>query len=494
MNELSAVGQLRSLQALDSPRHATHSELAARNTFLAELQVLASVLFGERIVVSEAVSFDSLGFLRVADNVLRKRPAPSRLSSPVYDPFVLACSPEVAAVPPRDQYRSMIARHLGDPTFFSGSAFGSINSTAQVQELGAMVAKREDDALHRQFQQHQDIRVFAESLARLERYFAAVPPILAQPAEPLQPALDRLLLFDPEGDEPYAEKIAAVRELARELVRGHGLECNRRSNLYSLLHRLGRAGPEAQGLKEYVDNYYCRRVAARTRANSAVYSPALSEAGEYSLAALLASRKTTGHDLEWAEGAAYITLPIAPENKSSAETIDWAKMWDIVLAEETIRSQQKLAQALRPWPIFKAEGLARAEAALVEHVGLLDRKLRSAGWSATYDGDWIRVRYTPGRGNLPGALSKGVIAGFSGAAGIAVAGAVDSGLSDPFEALGIYQVASRVFLNSAAIKTALEGLLTPVQQRLAVAPTISRGSLARLFGARGLQLPPRPRT
>ena len=477
---------LRSLQALDSPRHALTNPAVSQNGSVTELQILLALLFGEQIVVSEAVSFDSLGFLAAARKVLGSRPVAGRVRPLNYDPFVIACDPALIAAPPEEQYRATIVRHLGDTTFFSGSAFESINNTPQVQDVGKLVAEKRDAELQRRFHDHLDVRLFAESVSMLEDYFAVVPPVVARPPVPLQPSIDHLLSLrvDPERDE-NAERIQEVRELARELVEGHGLVCHRRSNLYSLVHELGWAGPVVQGLKDYVDNYYFRQIAVRTRANSAMYTPALSDPEGYGWAALTAGRRTTRQDLQWAESTAYIQLPLDAEPSASTTLIDWPAMWGILLADETVASQRRLVQALRPWPIFLDRGLEMAEEALADHIALINGKLRTYGWSAVYDSRrWIRLVHRPGRARARKVVTNALIGGLSGTATAAVETAFPT-----FAELGGFGVFFGVLLNADAIQSAIETALEPVHDLMG--GRLSRGSFARFMGPGALRLPPR---
>ncbi|MCI0623410.1 MAG: hypothetical protein L0387_17415, partial [Acidobacteria bacterium] len=108
----------RLIESFDSVRHSpTAPDLTERKTH-AQLELMLSMLFGERMAVPEPYSFDSLAFLSIAADVLTARP-PRRKNTPVWDPFLLFLR---EALPGHDSYRGMVADLLrkGEKFVLSG--------------------------------------------------------------------------------------------------------------------------------------------------------------------------------------------------------------------------------------------------------------------------------------------------------------------------------------------------------------------------------------
>ena len=130
-----------------------------------KIELMLSLLLGERMIVPEPYSFDSLGFLDIAARGLDQRPT-LRKDCPVWDPFLLALR---RYLPGHDSYRGIMGNLLRKPNFIL-SAWPEITDDIESRNQFAQCIEKGN---YSEVKKHFDPEKI-ERMERLDGYFSKV--------------------------------------------------------------------------------------------------------------------------------------------------------------------------------------------------------------------------------------------------------------------------------------------------------------------------------
>lgn len=173
-------------ESFDSVRHAP--DLTKESDYLTDalmhcrIETLISLLFGEQILIPEPYSFDSIGFVEVATEVIRSRkrllanPETRNIlaRTPVYYPFALSL---LRFLPNHDSFRGITALRFGNEKFILSSQpeiSEQYSRRRKASEIFQNSDKRFTDAV---VHLGEARRTYLEKLDDLNDYFSSTPDI-----------------------------------------------------------------------------------------------------------------------------------------------------------------------------------------------------------------------------------------------------------------------------------------------------------------------------
>ena len=362
----------RYIESFDSVRFAPDENIPGRREprqAQAELELMLTMLFGERMVLSEAQSFDSLQFLETAVTVLearRKIHTVKLNKTPVKRPFDLA----LRSGQPFSDYRSLVAARLEQhdpikkqPTFVLSA----------LSEISSDLKARRSLAEHVRAGNYQEATdsldgTLADRLSLLEEldgYFGKRSIQARDASASLRErvyALTKLDLSHLEAQGPYLRSIASTLE---DLEQTHGVRFDNRSSIRvdaGDLRQRGILGDnEYQFLAEYIDSAYNRVIAESVGASVGMFSTKGSAADiDFVLAEeasdlvnrylTVAEPNQQGREVR-GESPTQLALHIDPSTLATGELvklakIPWEKIWEVVTDDEWIRSNNQLHSAI----------------------------------------------------------------------------------------------------------------------------------------------------
>lgn len=388
--DASRIPHTRFIESFDPVRFPDSK--ADLNNVHARLDLLIqSILFGEQMIVPEPYSFDSVGFLRIASDLLRARPEPNamRVKSPAWNPFLLVLREQSGG-----SYRSMIATQLRNPRFIL-SGWSSVSKVEKDREsIAASVASGDwseaAQPLHGEYVEQLD------RVADLDAYFSTLQlPTAGPPEIPLPDYLDWLEAADFSGQQDeITEDVRRLQESVR-VLKAAGVDLNNRSEVRIRGRHLL---PEADydGIVEFIDSSYSEVVHSSTRGTSVILSTPLVHPSERQVFSgqELSTRAHHQNLRNLGKVGTSRSQRVALKVEDGIEYQEFlspSALWDIVTDEEWVRSAQRLREAASlPEPV-RADRLVRAREA---HIDVLAPML--AEWNIRNEGGWFTAN--PGNG------------------------------------------------------------------------------------------------
>lgn len=358
-----------------------------QNNVHAKLDLLIqSILFGEQMIVPEPYSFDSVGFLRIATDLLRARPEPTprRMQSPAWNPFLLVLREQSGG-----SYRSMIATQLRNPGFILSGWPTVSDKEKERAKIAAAVENGDWSEAARPL--HGD---FVEQLARvadLDAYFSTLRlPTAGPPAVPLPQYVEWLEKADVSGQEDEIGHDVRRLQNSAGVLREAGVDLNNRSDV-RIKGRDLLAEDDFKGIVEFIDSSYSEVVHSSTRGTSLILSTPLVHPSERQVFSAQELSTRAHHQRLRALGR-----PSQPRGQRVALKVDDgigyqdflspAALWDIVTDEAWIRSASRLREAAAMPPAERGSALVRAREA---HVDLLVTTLTE--WTIRSEGGWFTM-------------------------------------------------------------------------------------------------------
>jgi hypothetical protein len=158
------------IESFDSVRYAKLAERDVnKRRVQAEIELIYSLLLGRRIVVPEAHSFDSTGFLEIVTDALRTRPRNSDKEWIRY-PFILCLRQSYSS------YLEMVSSSFSREAFIL-SALPELNQDISLRRKLAEIMLEEDSftKIEREMRASNDSRLrFFSQIQELNRYFSEV--------------------------------------------------------------------------------------------------------------------------------------------------------------------------------------------------------------------------------------------------------------------------------------------------------------------------------
>ncbi|NLU22875.1 MAG: hypothetical protein GXW89_19520 [Phycisphaerae bacterium] len=382
----------RFIESFDGIRFTPQKESMQRKILHAELELMLALLFGEPVVISEPMSFDSQQFLDIACRVLDARSRLRFKDSPVWKPFLLAFRPKhYDPANPGRSYCNMLKSLFGQTGSEPGqhrfvlSAWPEVSDNVTLRkEMARSFERGSFDAISREVGREK-----LASLERLNEYFSAldvasgreitaVPPsphVQAHSPKVSMPEFGQWLMTTKESRFPkdLQEVAFKLREAVRRLPEGINV-FNDRSTIRTRRQEIIGATGEAvyPCLLEFIDSSYNQVVASSVRAQAVVFSTD--------------SRARPLSDVAAAETLSFAALPVEAQGQywsqptslhiaPSLEMVEglrprWADIWQVLTDDEWINSVTALQQAFQP--PFDYD---RAEEARLSHIDLLAQRL-----------------------------------------------------------------------------------------------------------------------
>lgn len=344
----------------------------------AEVELIYALLLGQKIIVPEAHSFDSVGFLEVITEALDARPKESLEKDWIREPFILSIR---ASYP---TYLSMVSKHLKEPKFIL-SALSEINNNIAIrQELAKYILRGDFD---------NTIQLFKSELSRgnwdccerkidkirkLNDYFSLLPVRKSNNlGERLEQYVSNLISSNniPEAlqQEPGFSKLqdglvklkkAGIQFFDRSTVRTRGRE-------YLDME-------EYLGIVEYIDGCYNAVIYQAIQADNGILTTTETTKGRYVSLAQLLSEESANLGPRDRIQEIFINRD-AEEFKGQLETWHkkredrWKSIWSIMLNDRWINSVNQLIKAISETPETKRD----AYKAHIKELQLLTRDYTS---------------------------------------------------------------------------------------------------------------------
>lgn len=353
----------RFIESFDTVRNGEEDENRKKH---AEIELMLSLLFGEPMVVSEPQSFDSLGFLKIATEVIDCRPKYIKRSH-IYNPFVLALRPG------HNSYRDMIYSLLRKENFIP-SGWSKITDIDERQTLASLIKDGKFDEAICSFNDYSDS---LEQLERLDKYFCKASPIYTkEPYIPLTDYTGYLAKLDiaelPPYLESYKESISDLKD-AVELLGKKNIDLTNRSVIR--LHGKDYFDEKIfKGILEYVDSCYNRVVASSVtgsvKEGTSIFSTDGDGENEYVLAAKDLTHSAMDAFSNNKSLSTNYSLCILPYEKIETKfKLDWTEIWDVLTDKTFFESVNNLHKALN-------SDYRTADQALSTHINLLSKSLQ----------------------------------------------------------------------------------------------------------------------
>jgi hypothetical protein len=375
----------RYLESLDSVRYVS-SEDIVRSKKHAEIEIMLSLLFGECVVIPEPYSFDSLGFLKIAGEILPVNKRQYVISkSPVLKPFKLAIRRDI---PGHSSYREMIGTLLKRDDF-SLSAWSEIDNNKGKREQLAEYVTNGKYREAKQCVDNQEDEQKIETLNLLDDYFSD-EKILC-PVKSSEKRLNSYVNWIAEIDCDYIDKIdtdSEIKECLENLVTEtkkiqKEAEGTDKRSIYKRITECkvenGDLDPNiARGILGFVDSCYNNIVAESVQATSRVITTKNHANNPYIQAVEEVTLQTISNLNKTIQSWDKLALWINPDNNSLDMFPEpsklWNNVWDIVLDDDWIQSVEKLHKAL----IVNSDNAGDlAEEALTQHIDFLAKALSS---------------------------------------------------------------------------------------------------------------------
>jgi hypothetical protein len=365
------------IESFDTVRHAPGAPDRDMKKTHAEIELMVSLLFAEPMVVPEAVSFDSLGFLDIAYDVLtaRQKVIKRARGSPAHKPFLLALRQGRKAT--YNNYLGMISSHLADPMFILSSNPTLDKQKRERQKLAKNIKRLPARAARREAEEVLGRDVVAK-IDFLNGYFSERGVV--------RKAIENAGLL-----EAYIDQLIMNNTNKRSLDLRRALEAlRRRVNLSnrSEVRRIGRDVIDQKSLEgavEYIDSCYNRVVAESVKATTALYSTGGDVKND-----LVLEAENSVNRFPVSPRANSLSLLMPLDKRVIKPLISWEDVWEKTLTDdEWVESVKKLRQAkLPPQSVRRVKDSfpfqkELYEEALRSHVALLAKKLTSEqeiGW------------------------------------------------------------------------------------------------------------------
>lgn len=316
----------------------------------AEIELIYALLLGQKIVVPETHSFDSVGFLEIVTKALDARPKKGLERDWIREPFVLS---KRASYP---SYLSMVSQRLEQPTFIL-SALSEINDNISIrQELSNFISQGNFNSLPQLLQNELSQQDYdscvqkIDNIRKINDYFSGL-----ESKEALNLG-NRL--------EQYVRNLINLNNIPQVLQEESGFK-----NLQDSLITLEQAGikfydrstvrsegrkylglEEYLGIVEYVDSCYNAVIYQAIGANIGILTTTETTQGIYVLLAQRLSEESAELDSndrirEWVNDRDSVAFQRSLEVWYGKRGDRWQSIWEIMLNDVWIQSANELMQA-----------------------------------------------------------------------------------------------------------------------------------------------------
>lgn len=314
----------------------------------AEIELIYALLLGQKIVVPEAHSFDSVGFLSVVTKALEARPTKGLSKDWIREPFVLSKRAAYTS------YLDMVSQRLSQPSFIL-SALSEINANTALRS--ALSAQISTGDFSRGFQLLQgevsgEVQASCEqkldNIRRINNYFADVP---SKEALNLGRELEKYVrnLITLNNIPAFLQQESGFQQLRDSLtaIEQAGIKFYDRSTVRDRGKQYLDT-EEYLGIVEYVDSCYNAVIYKATGADTGILTT--TEQGRYVDLAQVLSEESASLgprdriEVRFNDGddTAYKQLLESWHGKRNDR---WQSVWEIMLNDSWIKSVNELMQA-----------------------------------------------------------------------------------------------------------------------------------------------------
>lgn len=316
----------------------------------AEIELIYALLLGQKIVVPEAHSFDSVGFLEIVTKALDARPPEGLERDWIREPFVLS---KRASYP---SYLSMVSQRLEQPTFIL-SALSEINDNTSIRrELSNSISQGNFNHLPQLLQNELSQKDYdscvtkIDNIRKMNDYFSGLE---SKEALNLGNRLEQYVrnLIDLNNIPQILQNEPGFRELRGGLITLDqvGIKFYDRSTVRA--HGRDYLDPEKYlGIVEYVDSCYNAVIYQATGANTGILTTTETTQGIYVLLAQRLSEESAELDSndrirEWVNDSDSVAFKRSLEVWYGKREDRWQSIWEIMLNDAWIQSTNELMQA-----------------------------------------------------------------------------------------------------------------------------------------------------
>lgn len=390
----------RFIEAFDSVRHAPSYDNSKKDfnkprkeqLLHSKIETLLSIVLGERLLIPEPYSFDSLGFIETAVEVLesKKRIASFRRNTAaisttlISNPFVLCLMNR------NNDYRNMIAGRLRKENFILSALPHISNKQEKRKSFADYIQDSSKKFVDCVKYVGSEAKSYLENLDRLDDYFSQ--PIKTGPYRTLA-GTRKVNLVDTYVDWLVQAKLKAFRsdhipyvdklQIAFNKLKKNGIKLDNRSDI-RMRGRTCLDDDEYYLALEYVDSSYNRVLAKSTMAIMKTHSTGEVPITDYVMAGEQLSRFTQERLSRVSSYGPPMSLDISPtkELQSDFKVISWEYLWDriweIVAQPKWQESVKTLHDAIIP-TIDGKKSLdnlrEELENALNEHLALVSKSM-----------------------------------------------------------------------------------------------------------------------
>lgn len=328
----SSVPRGRFIESLDSVRFGGKPQDYDQRVLHAKIEVMLSLLVGQPLVIPEPYSFDSLGFLDIADEVLavwkNYRREENIRNSRVSHPFIVALRDD------HPDYRRMLAYNLGrDPTKFILSGLSEITNEKDIRKsIGKLIGEGETGDFNAAKKLlDQDCRHRMEQLEDLNNYFSRDGAFTNAQAPTIPMSEYFGLIMGRRGFRDELQQDAQSLQVSIQTLMNAGIPLDNRTEVRVHGRKYLDEAPYQQIL-EFTDSSYNRviadagRAAERFHTTGGVGSSLSVVSGE--VLCKFAHDELSTIVPVWGD----ISLIVAPtyDLKQKMETVNWQNVWEQV--------------------------------------------------------------------------------------------------------------------------------------------------------------------
>lgn len=370
----------RFLESSDSVRFKNWREHALRKAHL-EIEILLSILFGDRVATSSAYSFDSVGFVQIASEIIQ------HISGTSNDGIGLADAPIILGLRQRfSGFRQLVAEQVKrDPDEFILTGWPSLSPDRKLRNFFAADLTSSTPEQARYYLRREFERENLEAILRLDSYFTEqrVHTAVTAPLD-LNAYVRYLLRLDPYRFIPGERDVVHNLQQGLASLRAIGVDLSNRSVIRTRRDEAleGINAPVFDGILEYIDTAYNLIINDSLQTVDGVFSSRVVEANDHvsvgERLAYLAKRELTGNpeqlhyrDLRLevtTDAALYPSGPHAEDELRSWRPVNWDDVLRFVRTSDFQVSLDRLRHALAAGKRDLAEKLLDAHVILIASV------------------------------------------------------------------------------------------------------------------------------